>query len=210
MEVMAISGWVCEKMCKKMRALQKIWAPIFFLISRVQWTNPEIFRAVWKNLLFSTLEPRLQLPGPSPLGCWWLGHQTYQSCHSAGHCIHLIDGAATADFAAWISGSSQPSFCLTWLVSQMSCTCWNCPQCRRHLFQWLNIPPLWPRLTLACLLDCRLAALIHYYQWSTGFPGHLTLDWLLPLSGSQRGLWCCIRQSYCSQILHHCLSLIID
>ena len=41
---------------KKWELCKKIWAPIFFLISRVQWTNPEIFRAVWKNSLFLPLE----------------------------------------------------------------------------------------------------------------------------------------------------------
>ena len=44
---------------KKWELCKKIWAPIFFLISRVQWMNPEIFRAVSKNSLFLPLQLRL-------------------------------------------------------------------------------------------------------------------------------------------------------
>ena len=46
---------------KKWELCKKIWAPIFFLISRVQWTNPEIFRVVWKNSLFLPLELGLHI-----------------------------------------------------------------------------------------------------------------------------------------------------
>ena len=97
----------------------------------------------------------------------------------------------------WTLDPGSTPICLTWLVilTLVSAVVY---MLELSSVQALSDPLDIYSHYLASPDSCRLATL--------GFPGHLTLYWLPPLTSSQRGLQCHIRPSDCSQILHHCMS----